>query len=39
MSGFPPEQLRTLGVTQVVYLNKPISITELRALLKQRLGR
>jgi len=39
MSGFPPEQLRTMGVTQVVYLNKPISIAELRALLKQLLGR
>src|SRR5262245_22132223 len=39
MSGFPPEQLRTLGVTQVVYLNKPISITQLRALLKQLLGK
>ena len=39
MSGFPPDQLRTLGVTQVVYLNKPISIAELRALLKQLLGR
>jgi CheY-like chemotaxis protein len=39
VSGFPAEQLRDLGVTQVVFLTKPISIRELREMLKRLLGR
>ncbi|MEX2283074.1 MAG: response regulator [Gemmatimonadota bacterium] len=38
VSGYPAHQLRSLGITQVVFLEKPIRIAELRAMVKEMVG-
>jgi CheY-like chemotaxis protein len=39
VSGYPAHQLRSLGITQVVFLEKPIRIADLRAMVKEMVGR
>ncbi len=39
MSGYPPDKLRSLGITQVVFMEKPIAMHALRTMLKNLMGR
>lgn len=39
VSGYDPEYLRTVGITQAVFLPKPLSLRELQSMLQQLLGR
>jgi two-component system, cell cycle sensor histidine kinase and response regulator CckA len=39
VSGYDPEYLRTVGITQAVFIPKPVSLTELQTILQQMLGR
>lgn len=39
MSGFRDEQLRGIGITQVVFMPKPMSLADLRSMVKRLLER
>ena len=39
VSGYPAHRLRSLGITQVVFLEKPISIADLREMVRKMVGR
>jgi CheY-like chemotaxis protein len=39
VSGYDPDYLRTVGITQAVFLPKPLSLRELQSMLQQLLGR
>jgi CheY-like chemotaxis protein len=39
VSGYDPEYLRTVGITQAVFMPKPLALRDLQGMLQQLLGR